>query len=80
MLHYIGADKEPVQAAVTQIGAVAPVLRLCGSSQPEIQAAAADVVRVLSRHAGAALAVVDCGQHLHLCTLNVFHLWGLQSR
>ena len=48
---------------MTQMGAVAPVVRLCRSSQPEIQAEAADVIKVLSRHARAARVIVDCGQH-----------------
>ena len=48
---------------MTQMGTVAPVVRLCRSSQPEIQAEAADVVKVLSRHARAASVIVDCGEH-----------------
>ena len=48
---------------MAQMGTVAPVVRLCRSTQPEIQAEATDVVKVLSRHARAASVIVDCGQH-----------------
>lgn len=61
-LYFIGADKEALQAQMTQMGVVAPVVRLCRSPQPEIQAEAADVVKVLARHARAASVIVDCGE------------------
>lgn len=67
-LYFIGADKEALQAAMTQMGTVAPVVRLCRSQQPEIQAEAADVVKVLSRHPRAATVIIECGEHL---------LWGV---
>ena len=61
-LYFIGADKEALQAAMTQMGTVAPVVKLCRSQQPEIQAEAADVVKVLSRHAKAAAVIIECGK------------------
>ena len=70
-LYFIGADKDKLQAAMTEKGAVSPVVRLCRSSQAEIQAEAADVAKVLARNGTAASIIVDCGELsivLHFCT------------
>ena len=61
-LYFVGADKAPMQSALAAAGAVAPVVRLCRSPQPEVQAEAVDVVKVLSRHPRAARIIVDLGQ------------------
>lgn len=61
-LYFVGADKAPMQAALAAAGAVAPVVRLCRSSQPELQAEAVDVVKVLSRHPRASRIIVDLGE------------------
>lgn len=63
-LYFIGADKDRLQAEMTDKGAVPPVVRLCWSSQAEIQAEAADVAKVLARNAQAASIIVDCGTAL----------------
>ena len=61
-LYFIGADKDKLQAAMTEKGAVSPVVRLCRSSEVEIQAEAADVVKVLARNTKAASLIVACGE------------------
>ena len=78
MLHYIGSYKERLKSVLTQLGAVAPVVRLCSSSQPEIQAAAVGVINVLSGHAEASSAIANSGQHtLLMCSQCVLCLWPL---
>ena len=61
-LYFVGADKAPMQAALAAAGAVAPVVRLCRSSQPEVQAEATDVLKVLARHPRASRVIVDLGE------------------
>ena len=61
-LYFVGADKAPMQAALAAAGAVAPVVRLCRSGQPELQAEAVDVVKVLSRHPRASRVIIDLGE------------------
>ena len=61
-LYFVGADKAQMQAALAAAGVVAPVVRLCRSSQPELQAEAVDVVKVLSRHPRASRVIVDLGE------------------
>ena len=63
-LYFVGADKAALQAAMASAGAVAPTVRLCRSSHPEVQAEAADVLKVLARSASAAQAIVDLGTAL----------------
>ena len=45
-LYYIGADKEVLQAEIMSAGAVPGAVKLCSSSHPEIQAEAADLLKV----------------------------------
>ena len=61
-LYFVGADKAALQAAMASAGAVAPTVRLCRSTHPEIQAEAADVLKVLARSATAAQVIVDLGK------------------
>ena len=63
-LYFIGADKDKLQTAMTEKGAVGPVVRLCRSSQSEIQAEAADVAKVLARNATACSIIAECGRFL----------------
>ena len=60
-LYFVGADKTTLQAAMASAGAVAPAVRLCRSSQPEVQAEAADVLKVLARSPSAAHVIADLG-------------------
>ena len=45
-LYFIGADKEMLQGEIMRAGAVSAAVRLCSSSHPEVQAEAADVLKV----------------------------------
>lgn len=45
-LYFIGADKEVLQGEIMRAGAVPAAVRLCSSSHPEVQAEAADVLKV----------------------------------
>ena len=63
-LYFIGADKAAMQGALASAGAVTPVVRLCRSTQPEVQAEAVDVLKVMSRHPRASRVVVDLGMTL----------------
>ena len=45
-LYFIGADKEVLQGEIMRGGAVPAAVRLCNSSHPEVQAEAADVLKV----------------------------------
>lgn len=45
-LYYIGADKEVLQAEIIAAGAVPGAVKLCSSSNPEVQAEAADLLKV----------------------------------
>ena len=62
-LYFIGADKEDLQSAMSEMGVTPPVVRLCRHSDPEIQAEATDVVKVMARHFRAAAVIVECGKH-----------------
>ena len=63
-LYFIGADKEDLQSAMAQMGVTGPVVRLCRNPQPEIQAEATDVVKVMARHPKAAVVIVECGKQI----------------
>lgn len=45
-LYYIGADKQVLQAEIISAAAVPAAVKLCGSSHPEVQAEAADLLKV----------------------------------
>eukprot|EP00891_Asterochloris_glomerata_P003409 jgi/Astpho2/3409/Aster-x0160 len=60
-LYFIGADKEVLQGDIMRAGAVPAAVRLCSSSHPEVQAEAADVLKVLTRNNKAATVMVDAG-------------------
>ena len=60
-LYFIGADKEALQAAMTAAGVVNPVVRLCRSNVQELQAEAADVMKVLARQNKAAHIILNAG-------------------
>ena len=49
MLYFIGADKEVLQGEIVAAGAVPGVIKLCSSSNPELQAEAADLIKVKCR-------------------------------
>ncbi|KAK9786899.1 hypothetical protein WJX73_000622 [Symbiochloris irregularis] len=59
VLYFVGADKTELQATLAAAGAVGPVVRLCRSTQPEVQAEAVDVVKVLSRNPRAGRVILD---------------------
>lgn len=46
MLYFIGADKEVLQGEIVAAGAVPSVIKLCSSPNPELQAEAADLIKV----------------------------------
>lgn len=45
-LYFIGADREELQTAICQSGGLMPAVSLCGASDVDVQAEAADVVKV----------------------------------
>ena len=49
-LYYVGADKEVLQAEIISAGAVPGAVKLCSSSHPEVQAEAADLLKVMNQH------------------------------
>ncbi|KAK9807719.1 hypothetical protein WJX72_007116 [[Myrmecia] bisecta] len=60
-LYFIGADREQLQLEIMQAGAVPGAVRLCSSSYSEVQAEAADLLKVLARNPRAAAVTVDAG-------------------
>lgn len=68
-LYFVGADKPALQGALVAAGAIPPVVRLCHSTQREVQAEAVDVLKVLSRHQRASRVIVDLGETLHCLKL-----------
>ena len=57
-LYFIGADKEVLQGEIMRAGAVPAAVRLCSSSHPEVQAEAADVLKVRNSRVLAAVKPV----------------------
>ena len=55
-LYYVGADKEVLQAEIISAGAVPGAIKLCSSSHPEVQAEAADLLKVPNQHQDCALS------------------------
>lgn len=45
-LYFIGADREELQTAICQSGGLLPAIGLCGAADVDVQAEAADVVKV----------------------------------
>ncbi len=49
-LYFIGADKEVLQGEIVSAGAVPAAVKLCGSGNSEVQAEAADLLKVCTLH------------------------------
>ena len=49
-LYFIGADKEVLQGEIVSAGAVPAAVKLCGSGNSEVQAEAADLLKVCTIH------------------------------
>ena len=60
-LYFVGADKELLQMKIMNAGAIPTIVRLCASTHGDVQAEAADVLKVLSRSAAAGKVIVDAG-------------------
>lgn len=60
-LYFIGADKEVLQGEIVSAGAVPAAVKLCGSGNSEVQAEAADLLKVLARNGRAAVTIVQEG-------------------
>ncbi|KAK9863425.1 hypothetical protein WJX84_000788 [Apatococcus fuscideae] len=65
-LYFVGADKELLQTKIMNAGAIPTIVRLCASTHGDVQAEAADVLKVLSRNAAAGKVIIDADGLLHL--------------
>lgn len=61
-LYFVGADKEQLQMKIMNAGAIPTIVRLCASTHGDVQAEAADVLKVLSRNPAAGQVIVDAGE------------------
>ena len=61
-LYFIGADKEVLQGEIVSAGAVPAAVKLCGSGNSEVQAEAADLLKVCTIHwqLGALQVILPC--------------------
>ncbi len=80
-LYFIGADKEVLQGEIVSAGAVPIAVKLCSSGNSEVQAEAADLLKVCTIHWQLCHAL----QNLLIADLQVFspcwtQAWGVFSR
>lgn len=66
-LYFIGADKEVLQGEIVSAGAVPAAVKLCGSGNSEVQAEAADLLKVCTTH----LQLRHALQHILMAALEV---------
>lgn len=73
-LYFIGADKDALQQAIGAAGALPKLLLLARSDSPDVQAEAADVLKVLCRYvwsASSVLTVMLCSTHDVSCSVSI---------
>lgn len=80
-LYFIGADKEVLQGEIVSAGAVPAAVKLCSSGNSEVQAEAADLLKVCI----ILMQLCHAHQHLLIAVLHVIlpcciHALGAFSR
>ncbi len=80
-LYFIGADKEVLQGEIVSAGAVPAAVKLCGSGNSEVQAEAADLLKVCTL----LVQLIHALQHLSIAALPVIlpcwiQTWRVFSR